>query len=125
MATYFEFFREPQYNHTTRDQLWVSAFTDSHDSYCGCTKPITHLLSIIFPPGHADRHLTIHQILKREEQDSKCLFGGLEETGGGEAEEDPTTKEDTKDLKREDPEEGFTDIKIEDLIAAAKEGEEG
>lgn len=124
MATYFEFFRNPAYNSTTRDQLWVSSFTDSHDSYCGCTKPISHMLSILFPPGHGDRHLTIHQILKREEQDSKCLFGGPEETSGGADAGEPTTKEKETPLKEEE-EDPFTKIDVEDLLAAAAEEGKG
>ena len=118
MSLHFNFFRPTPYNPETKEQLWISAVTDGHDSFCGCCKPITHLLSILFPKGHKDRKLTIEQILDREIIDSQCLFGGAAEKDGGEAEEDPGTKEDTSPKEKE---EEFENIDVEDLIAAAED----
>ena len=116
MAT-FNFFRKPEYNPDTCASLWTSSITDSHDSFCGCTKPIAHLLQLIFPEGHKDLDLTIRQIIKRELEDQKCLFGGPEEGNTGEAPTDHTTKEEINTPKEDA--EGFTNIDIEDLLAAA------
>lgn len=118
MTAYFNFARSTPYNKTTQEQLWISSFNDSHDAFCGCTKPVTHMLSILFPEGHKDIDLTIRQILKREKEDTICLFGGTEEKDGGEVPEDPGTKEtDTPDAT----EEGFTKIDVEELLAAAED----
>ena len=117
----FNFFRNPAYNSETKTSLWLSGFNDTHDSFCGCCKPIAHLLSVLFPEGHKDLDLTIRQILKRETEDNKCLFGGNEDpVGGGEdAGEGPSNAIDTKEEK-----EDLTEDQIEELIAAADAVEE-
>ena len=122
MAT-FNFFRKPEYNPDTCASLWTSSITDSHDSFCGCTKPIAHLLQLIFPEGHKDLDLTIRQIIKRELEDQKCLFGGPDARSGGEVAAGPSTNVDST-IKREDPEEDFTKENIEELIAAAEKASE-
>ncbi len=76
------------------------------------------MLSLLFPKDHKDRYLSIDQILNREIKDSQCLFGGgAAEKDGGEAEEDPTTKRDGQEEKRED----FEHIDVEELIAATED----
>ncbi len=66
------------YNSETREHLWSSVIVDCHDSFCGCTSPISHWLSIIFPEGHKDRYLTVNEIIHRELHNQQCLFGGEE-----------------------------------------------
>lgn len=98
-------------------QLWTASIADSHDACCGCTKPITHLLSLLFPPDHKDRNLTIQQILDREIKQSKCLFGGEDErdfTGETEGHGKPDTE---KEPMAE--EEEISNTEIEELLAAA------
>lgn len=117
-----DFFRDTKYNSTTKDQLWCSIIADSHDTNCGCNWPFAHLLSLIFPPGHKDRNLTITQILERDYKELCHSTTGEEETGG--LEEDPTTTENL--TKREEPDErrkpGYIEDKdLTDLIAAATE----
>ena len=94
-----------------------------HDSFCGCCKPFVHLLSVLFPEDHKDHNLSISEIIKREQLDSLCLFGGQEEENSGGATGGPTTEERdiTEDLKRE---EDLTEEAIEELIAAADTAEE-
>ncbi|BAF76103.1 hypothetical protein [Torque teno midi virus 9] len=120
MTAYYNFARKTPYNNCTHEQLWISSFNDSHDAFCGCTKPVTHMLSILFPEGHRDLDLTIRQILQREKEDTICLFGGTDERDGGEAQEDPGTKE--KDIP-DATEEEFTKIDVEDLLAAAADAD--
>lgn len=120
MSTIFNFFRESPFNPETKHQLWLSGITDFHDTFCGCTQPYIHLLSILYTEEHKDRHLTIHQIVSRGFREQKCLFGGQEETNIGMAiaalkEEDGTQKGDA---------EGLTDENIEELIAATDAAEE-
>lgn len=57
----------------------MSVLSDTHELVCNCTFPFAHLLSIIFPLGHADRNLTINQILLRDYKE-KC-----HSSGGGDA----------------------------------------
>jgi len=89
------------YNKETKNQLWMSAIGDIHDSFCGCNIPFAHLLDNIFPEGHTDRHKTIHQIIIR---DKKCLSGGDEEKETGMATGTDTGEK--EDLKKEEDEEG-------------------
>lgn len=126
MSLHFNFYRPPAYNSDTQDQLWTAAIADQHDAYCGCTKPITHLLSILFPEGHKDRKLTIEQILQREIQDSKCLFGGQEEKSGGEAGIGASTEDAGIILEEEEKEEDhISNTEIEALLAAAAADDTG
>lgn len=118
MSLHFNFFRPTPYNPETKEQLWISSINDSHDSFCGCCKPITHMLSLLFPKDHKDRYISIDQILKREIKDSQCLFGGAGEKDGGEAKEDPGTEE---DIQQKEKEEEFENIDVEDLIAATED----
>ncbi len=121
MTAFYNFARRTPYNNCTKEQLWISSFNDSHDAFCGCTKPVTHMLSILFPEGHRDLDLTIRQILQREKEDSICLFGGTDEKDGGGAPEDHGTKEpDTAGATEEE----FTKIDVEDLLAAAADADE-
>lgn len=119
MSTY-EFYRRTPYNKETLQQLWTTIINDTHDCHCGCTVPFVHLLDILFPPDHKDRHLTIDDIIKREKKFIKCLFGGTEEKdSGGVKEEDPTEENMAKGAAEED----FTEDNIEDLLAAADAAE--
>lgn len=81
-----DFMKKCRYNLDTQNQLWCSVLADSHDSWCGCDLPFAHLLSSIFPPGHADRQLTIEQILQRDYK-QLCHSGGdaAEKTGMADA----------------------------------------
>jgi len=115
----FEFYRRTPYNKETLQQLWTTIINDAHDCHCGCTVPFVHLLDILFPEDHKDRHLTIDSIITREKKYIKCLFGGQEEESGGGVEED--TKPGT--TKEENQEEDFTNENIEDLLAAADAAE--
>jgi len=123
MSSPFNFFRKTPYNLETKLQLWTTVINDMHDSFCGCCKPFVHLLSVIFPEDHKDHTLSISEIIKREQLDSLCLFGGQEEENSGGATGGPTTEERdiTEDLKRE---EDLTEEAIEELIAAADTAEE-
>ncbi len=91
-----DFYRTPKYNTETKDQLWMSILSDSHELYCGCDTPFAHLLSNIFPIGHQDRNKTINQILLRDfKQLQRCHSGGGEEerTGFPVASTSGTTRE--------------------------------
>ena len=117
------FFKPTPYNSETKTQIWTSIITDSHDQICGCTEPMIHLLSILIPEDHKDRHLTIDQLIKKIYQKQICLFGGEEEKNIGEAASAaPTEKENpTPGEEKEDP---FTNIDVEELLAAAEKEEE-
>ena len=124
MSTVFNFYTPTPFNSTTKEQLWLSQLTDSHDTWCGCVRPISHLLSLLFTEEHKDRHLTIHQIIVREHKaHTKWLSTGIEEgAGGGDQEEEPTAAEPTE--RKEDKEEDLTEEAIEDLIRAADDAEQ-
>lgn len=120
MSTVFNFFRKTTFNQATLEQLWLSQINDTHDSICNCTRPFIHLLALLFTEEHKDRHLTIHNIITREFNQHKCLFGGDADKNIGMAiaaglpeEEKPT--EEKEDLTEED---------IEELIAATDAAEE-
>ncbi len=74
------FYKATKYNGDTKQQMWMSAIGDFHDSFCGCWHPFAHLLDIIFPVGHADRHKPIAEIIAR---DSQCHSGGDGEESHG------------------------------------------
>lgn len=61
--------------------MWMSTLADVHDIHCQCEFPFAHLLDSIFPDGHKDRNLTIHQIIERDLK--QCLSGGEEEERTG------------------------------------------
>lgn len=116
----YKFFRKPQYNRDTCEQLWQASIGDGHDSFCGCCKAFTHLLSLFIPPDHKYYNYTIKQILEEEAQDSKCLFGGKEEEDGS-PEEEIHIGEDAGGLtENQDTDVGPT---IEELVAAAEAAE--
>lgn len=118
------FFKPTPYNSDTKTQIWTSIVTDAHDQICGCTEPVIHLLSVLIPEDHKDRHLTIDELIKQTYQRQKCLFGGGEGINIGEAAfAAPTEREDpTKEEEKEDP---FTKIDVEELLAAAEKKKEG
>lgn len=115
-----DFYTPTPYNQETKNQIWMSQITDSHDNFCNCHTPFAHLLASIFPVGHQDRNLTINQILLRDYR-AKCLSGGTEEESPGLqlGETAATFKEEKEEgLEEKDP--------IDDLIlAAAAAAEEG
>lgn len=72
------FYKPCQYNSETKQQLWLSAVGDIHESICGCETPFAHLLDSIFPEDHRDRHKTIQQIIDRDRQECQASGGGEE-----------------------------------------------
>lgn len=119
MGTHF--YRRTPYNPETQEQIWQTIFSDAHDAFCGCCQPLAHLLSHLIPPDHKYRHWTVDQVIKRELQENKCLFGGEEEENGGGAKGDTTEKDTQQKDKKE--EEGDTREDIEELLAAAEAAE--
>nr|AEI71765.1 ORF1 [Torque teno midi virus]AEI71766.1 ORF1 [Torque teno midi virus] len=112
------FYRPTPYNGCTKNQMWMSSISDTHDLHCGCTQPFAHLLDSIFPEGHQDRNKTIQQIIDRDKQ---CLSGGPEEDDGGlpigsSAANLPTGEEGEEDQDSKE--------NIEELLAAAAAAEE-
>jgi hypothetical protein len=75
------FYRPTKYNGDTKNQLWLSAVGDIHDSFCGCDCPFAHLLDSIFPAGHTDRNKSIQHIIQRDLQ--QCPSGGPEDEDHG------------------------------------------
>ena len=111
-----DFYKKCKYNFETCNQLWCSQLADSHDIWCNCDQPFAHLLSSLFPPGHADRELTINQILLRDYKE-RCHFGGEEErSGGGAAAATPGA---SKGQKEGGEEEDFPGDEVEEFLAAA------
>jgi hypothetical protein len=111
-----DFIKPTHYNSDTKNQIWMSIITDSHDNFCNCQSAYAHLLASIFPPGHSDRDLTINQILERDYKE-QCLSGGaaaessgMEGTGG--------TK---PGLEKEEGAHFIKDEELEDLIAAGED----
>lgn len=114
------FFRPTKYNGDTKNQLWLSAIGDIHDSFCGCDCPFAHLLDSIFPPGHIDRNKPINYIIQRDIQ--QCPSGGPEEENHGlelgdsaatvAAAAGPPIKEESQDI---------TDADLAALLVAAEE----
>lgn len=101
-----KFFKPTPYNNETKNQMWMSMIGDGHDICCGCPQPFAHLLDSIFPEGHADRNLTIEQIIQRDYplchsggddaeshglvlgESAATLFAKKEEGAAGQEEED-------------------------------------
>ena len=120
MSDFLKFYRPTPYNKETKEQIWGTVFTDTHDQFCGCTEPAAHFLSTLFPPDHPARTQTIDSFIKSCYKRQICLFGGKEEKDGTtEADADLTTKETTKQKEEED----LTEENIKDLIAAAESAE--
>ncbi len=118
----YNFFKKCPYNQETREHLWCSVITDSHDSLCGCTSPISHWLSIVFPEGHKDLDLTVRQIIQRESENQRCLFGGGKEDKDGTAAEIDAFINQEKEEDILPPGENIED-NLEELLAAAEEAE--
>lgn len=112
-----KFYTPTKYNGDTKNQMWMSTIADCHDMHCGCPSPFAHLLDSIFPEDHKDRHLTIHQIVTRDQQ---CLSGGRDEEDHGLVAGTSAATEDIKQKGTEDAEEDTLDAL---LIAAAEEQE--
>lgn len=116
-----DFYKKCAYNHETLEQLWCSQIGDSHDSFCGCEKPFSHLLASIFPIGHSDRDKSINQILDRDYKE-QCHSGGGAAESHGLAGID-TTAATRKDFKEEEEEDDYPGAEIEDLLDAVAEKE--
>nr|UYL88391.1 ORF2 [Torque teno midi virus] len=110
-----DFYKRTTYNVETLNQIWMSQIADSHDIWCNCSGPFSHLLASIFPPGHSDRNKTIDEILLRDFKE-QCRGGGTVEESHGLAD----GEEKRRDIKEED----FQDADIEELILAAAAAEE-
>lgn len=110
-------YKPTKYNGDTKQQLWMSILSDSHDLHCGCDTPFAHILDSIFPVGHADRNKTIEEIIAR---DTPCHSGGDADAdlglalGASAATENIKLKEENADGQEED---------IDELIAAAEAAE--
>lgn len=117
-----DFYKECPYNQDTKNQLWCSIIADAHDSTCGCDRPFAHLLASIFPPGHADRDLSINQILERDYK-SLCHSGGVAETSHGGADEAATKEKDTIKQEDKEKEDSFQGEDIENLLSAVEDAE--
>lgn len=114
-----DFFNKSTYNNETKEQMWMSILSDSHDSICACNFPFAHLLSIIFPPGHTDRDRTINEILVRDFTE-KCRGGGLAGDASGNQKE-TTTEEGAATGLKEEKEDSLAGEDVEHLLAAAIE----
>ncbi len=101
MASPITFFRPTPYTPETKQQIWATILTDSHDLHCGCTEPISHMLHELIPPDSKYRHWTIDQFIKYTHKRQLCLFtGGTEEKGIGEAVAGPSTERPYKQRRR-------------------------
>lgn len=111
------FYKASNYNGITKEQMWMSAVNDFHDSFCRCWHGFAHMLDLIFPDGHKDRDLTIRQIIER---DLQCHSGGDGEENLGWADGD---KGDTKQDKPEDAAAGedIEDKDLAELLIAAED----
>lgn len=116
-----DFYCKSKYNHETHEQFWCSVIGDTHDSFCGCERPYSHLLASIFPPGHTDRDKTINYILSRDYKE-KCLSGGGAGKSHGLA-DFATAAGTSTDIKEERGEEEYPGAEIEELLAAAADEE--
>lgn len=121
MSDNIKFYRPTPYSPETKETIWHTIVTDSHDTFCGCTEPILHLINNLIPPDHRDRHQSIDYIIKRgfKAQHQLWLSGGGAATDGGEAGGGLPTKEEKETDGPADA--AFADINIEDLLDAAKE----
>lgn len=121
--SYNYYFKPPAYNALGRQQLWIDGCINSHDTWCGCDKPLAHLLGALLPPGHKDRDLTVQEILLRDLEYPPCPSGGLEGAAGTQAA--AATPQDTEEnTNLEDLEKYFTEDAIGDLLNAAAADEE-
>lgn len=108
-------YRKTTYNPETQQQLWMSIFADSHDSFCSCETPFAHALDCMFPEGHTDRNLSINQIITRDQ--ARWHSGGTEGESHG---LETTEQERQEDIEvGQDALEDLDDVEIEELIAAA------
>lgn len=98
----------------------MSILSDSHEICCGCEFPFAHLLSNIFPLGHADRNLTVNQILLRDFKEQCHSSGKGGESSGLAGAAGQPEKEDTKEGTA-GPED---DAALAALLAAVEEGEQ-
>lgn len=119
MTDYPAFYRPTPYNKDTKEQIWQTTIIDIHDSFCGCCQPICHLLNLVFPPDHKDRHTSINDILSREQTYQQCLFTGEEEKDGGGENNPVGEKEDFTNKEEKD----FTNLDVDELLAAAADAE--
>lgn len=117
MSSTFKFYRPTPYTPETKEQIWTTITTDAHDEFCGCTEPVFHLLSILIPEDHRDRHKTVDELIKEHYKRQICLFGGREDAAGGET--TTTEKEEHTDQNIKEEEDPYTDIDVEELLAAA------
>nr|UHS18254.1 MAG: hypothetical protein [Gammatorquevirus sp.] len=114
-----KFFKKTPYNNETKNQMWMSMIADGHDICCGCLQPFAHLLDSIFPEGHADRGLTVQQIIDRDYP--LCHSGGDEEGDHGLVAGDSAA---TLLAKQEEEEDFRNDGDAEEFLAAAAAAEE-
>lgn len=110
-------YKPTKYNADTKQQLWMSILSDSHDIHCGCETPFAHILDSIFPQGHADRNKTIEEIIAR---DTPCHSGG---DAGDDLGLALGASAATENIKLKEEEEDGPEENIEDLIAAAEAAE--
>lgn len=110
-------YKPTKYNGDTKQQLWMSILSDSHDLHCGCETPFAHILDSIFPQGHADRNKTIEEIIAR---DTPCHSGGDAADDLGLA---LGASAATENIKLKEEEEDGPEENIEELIAAAEAAE--
>lgn len=110
------FYKPSTYNGDTKQQMWLSAIGDFHDSFCKCWHPFAHLLDCIFPEGHKDKDSTIRSIIIR---DSQCHSGGDGEESPGMA----LGSSAATITAAEEEGQGDTQENIEDLIAAVDAAE--
>lgn len=113
-----DFIENTTYNKDTKNQLWCSVIADSHDIWCGCKTPFAHLLASIFPPGHADRKLSIDQILERDYKEWHSGGGEEENHGLPDGKEGPTEKGGPEE--QEEEKDIIKDEELEQLISAAE-----
>lgn len=114
------FYKPSEYNLETKQQFWCSVISDHHDTFCGCTEPYAHLLSILFPEGHQDLDKTIRQILDRDYKNRWPSSGEGETNTGGEP---GTATGGAENHGQEEEEDLLGDADVEELIAAAQSAE--
>lgn len=117
-----DFFNQSKYNNETKEQLWMSILSDTHESICACNFPFAHLLSIIFPLGHSDRDKTINDILRRDYKE-KCLGGGTAGDATTLVPDAAGTVHVPIDTKEKDPEEEGSVTDLLNAVTAAENSE--
>lgn len=113
-----DFFNRSFYNNETKEQMWMSIIQDSHDSICSCSFAYSHLLACIFPIGHADRNLSINQIINRDYREKCQSTGGGDAVFGGAETEHTAAASKNQDIKEED---ATDDQELAALVAAAED----